>query len=390
VAFADDFKTPDPAWVLPAQIASFSDGQLLINALGGRISRVLYPPFRFKNIVVCAELRSPPQVVDMEGSGDGGVLFWATDTSNFYLASIYPNGTYSVYRMAGDNWAQVIARTPFAGIRKGPNAVNEIQVRTKDATGTLYINGAKVVDFRGQPPKDNSIFGLYGASNNDERNEWRIISVVAGDPDRQGKPTAKAPTPAIATGCKPQRTAAFEDKFKTVDPGWGVTANSPASYAEGQFSIKPGADKVWEQLYPSLLFKNATICTTMKSPLAATDINDTLNGGLVFWAINRTNYYTADIYPNGRIGVYRMVNGAWAKLLPVIKSDVVKAGFGATNELMVSYGGDMASFHVNGKKVFEFRGQPPSTGGAFGLFAGSESGKENEWRFLDITVVENE
>ena len=47
-------------------------------------------------------------------------------------------------------------------------AIHRAFVTVKDATGTLYINGAKVVDFRGQPPKDNSIFGLYGASNNDE------------------------------------------------------------------------------------------------------------------------------------------------------------------------------------------------------------------------------
>ena len=34
--------------------------------------------------------------------------------------------------------------------------------------------------------------------------------------------------------------------------------------------------------------------------------------------------------------------------------------------------------------------QPPANGGSIGLFAASEAKAENEWRFLDIVVVENE
>jgi hypothetical protein len=389
---ADDFKVVDPGWALPAQIAYYVDGQLALNGLEGRISRVLYPPFRFKNATVCAQVKSPPLIRAMDGSANGGVMFWATDTSNFYVASIYPNGTYSIYRMASDAWAQVAPRTPFAGIKQGPNVINEIQVTTKDNVGTLFVNGAKVQEFRGQPPKDNSAIGLYGASSADERNEWRMLSVVVADSERPQQPrtTQKAPTPQVGPGCKPLKTVAFEDNFKVADPGWGVTSTSQAAYVDGQLALKPRADKVWEQFYPSLFFKSATVCTHIKSPLQMTDLEGTANGGLVFWGINRTNYYTVDIFPNGRIGIYRMFNEQWAKVLPAVKSPAVKSGLGATNELMVSYGGDMAAFYVNGQKVMEFRGQPPANGGSIGLFAGSEAGAENEWRFTDVVVVEND
>src|SRR5262249_22399534 len=153
-ALADDFKNADPGWALPSQTASYADGQLLLNSLEGRTSRALYPSFRFKNVTVCAQIMSPPKISTIDGNLDGGVIFWATDTSNFYLASIYPNGTYSIYRMASDNWAMVSPRTGFAGIKQGPNSINEIQVATRDNTATVYINGAKVQEFRGQPPKD--------------------------------------------------------------------------------------------------------------------------------------------------------------------------------------------------------------------------------------------
>ena len=389
--FADDFKTSDPGWVLTSQIGYFADGNLVLNALDGRISRALYPPLRFKNVTICAEMKSPPQIGKPDANTDGGVMFWATDNSNFYLASVYPNGTYSIYRMAADTWAPIVARTPFAGVKQGANAINEIRVTTKDNVATMYINGAKAQEIRGQPPKDNSSIGLYGASATGERNEWRMLSVVVADPDRtQPRTVTKAPAPLIAAGCKPSRTVAFEDKFKTLDPGWGVEANTPASFADGQLVLKPRADRAWEQLYPSLLFKSATVCVQVKSPTQMTESDETVNGGLVFWGVNRSNYYTVDIFPTGLIGVYRKVNGNWAKLLPPVKSAAVKSGIGATNELMVSYAGDVAAFFLNGQKAFEFRGQPPQTGGSIGLFASSEKDKENEWRFLNVVVVEGE
>src|SRR6202030_361386 len=131
-----------------------------------------------------------------------------------------------------------------------------------------------------------------------------------------------------------------------------------------------------EQFYPSLLFKSATVCAHLKSPTQMNDPDGTSNGGLMFWGINRTNYYTAYMYPNGQVGIYRMVNSGWAKILGLVKSDAIKTGLGAINEVMVSFGTEVAAFYVNGQKIYESRGQPPATGGSVGLFAGSE--KDNQ------------
>ena len=85
-----------------------------------------------------------------------------------------------------------------------------------------------------------------------------------------------------------------------------------------------------------------------------------------------------------------MINGEWANVLPATKSEMVKSGLDALNEIMVTMNGNLAAFYVNGQKVFEFRGQPPRNGGSIGLYAESEKENENEWRFVDIAVVENE
>jgi hypothetical protein len=186
------------------------------------------------------------------------------------------------------------------------------------------------------------------------------------------------------------KAASFSDDFNSADPGWQVMPNTPASFADGQFVLKPNINKGWQTLYPSLFFKSATICTTIKSPPRVTDMEGNENGGLVFWATNRNNYYTADVYPNGRVGVFRMVADQWARVVPPFKSDAVKSGLNAVNEVMVSFSGNMGTVYVNGKKAAEFRGQPPRNGGSIGMFAASETAHENEWHFSDIVVVENE
>ena len=390
VLFADDFKTVDPAWVMTADIAYHTEGQLALKAQENKITRVTYPSLRFQNPTICAKFKSPTAVSSNDADTDGGLMFWATDTSNFYLASIYPNGSYSVYRMASDTWAQVVPKTRFDGIKTGPGAINEVQVLTKDGTATMFVNGAKVLDFRGQPPKDTSIVGLYGASAKNERNEWRVLNVAVTDPGIPAPSAASAPTPAAGAGCKPTRKAAFEDNFQTPDPGWGVSATGRGSFKDGTLVIKPVTGKAWEQLYPSLLFGSATVCAQVKSPTQMNDINDTANAGVVFWGIDRSNYYTATIFPNGQFGIYRMHAGAWARIVPATKSANVKSGFGAVNDLMVSIKGGVGAFYINGIKTFEFRGQPPKSGGTIGVFAGPEDKAETEWRFQKMVVVEND
>src|SRR5262249_3399979 len=280
----------------------------------------------YKNFAICATFKSPLELGTPDADTDGGVMFWATDNSNFYLASVYPNGTYSIYRMANDTWAPIAQKTHFDGIKTGPGAINEVQVTAKDNVATVFINGAKAQEVRGQPPKDSGIIGLYASSAANERNEWRVINVAVTDLDQPQQSTlTKAPAPQIRPGCKAARTAAIEDRFTTPDPGWGVAATTPASYVDGQLVLKPRANKVWEQLYPSLFFRNATICAVIKSPLQMKDEQDTANAGIVFWAINRSNYYTAAIFPNGQFGIYRMVNEQWSKVAPATKSPAVKS-----------------------------------------------------------------
>jgi hypothetical protein len=382
--FSDNFKEGDPAWQPSSDLAYFADQQLVIKPAADRSVSRLYGPLRFKNTTVCADIKSPSQIGSLESTASAGVMFWATDLNNFYLASVYANGTYALFRKAANSWLPaIVPRTSYASIKPGTGAVNEVLVRTEGNMATLFVNGAKVQQFRGQPPKENSTFGIYGQSGKGERAEWRFLNVAATDGDRPQQTLSKPPEPQIASGCRPLRTPAFEENFTGRD----FSITPPASVAANQLTVKPLSGKRWNQLYP-LLFTKATICVRLKSPAQLDDLGEASTGGLVFWSANDKNYYKGEIYPNGRFAIYRLFSETWSALVPPRKVDSVQAGLGAENEVMVSFNNDVGRMYVNGTKVWDFKGQVSDKGAFIGLYA--QSGKsQTEWTFSRFEVVEN-
>jgi hypothetical protein len=128
----------------------------------------------------------------------------------------------------------------------------------------------------------------------------------------------------------------------------------------------------------------------VKNPLQIADLDDTLGGGLAFWASDYKNLYVAQISPNGTFAIFRKVDDEWATAIPRTPSDAIKKGVGAVNELQVVLNNSSGLLYINDVMAQEFRGQPPKDGGATGLFAESEKAQKNEWRFLNITAVQNQ
>ena len=145
------------------------------------------------------------------------------------------------------------------------------------------------------------------------------------------------------------------------------------------------------QLYRPLIFKNATVCVTVKSPLAVSNLDAPSSGGVAFWATaDYQSYYVASIYPNGTFAVSRSVQGTWATVVPRATSEAIKKNADAVNDVQVVLNNDKALLYINGSQVSEFRGQEPRVGDAMGLFAQSESEQPTDWRFLNFAIVENQ
>jgi hypothetical protein len=61
-------------------------------------------------------------------------------------------------------WQNVLPPTPSNAVRTKPGAVNEVEVRVKGDNGSFYVNGAKIADFRGDPPPRGGPPGVYAES----------------------------------------------------------------------------------------------------------------------------------------------------------------------------------------------------------------------------------
>lgn len=180
-------------------------------------------------------------------------------------------------------------------------------------------------------------------------------------------------------------TPAFHDDFKSADPGWEL--GKSASYVDGQLAIKAAPNSAFSVLYRSLLYKNATICLDVKTPIAINNSND--GAGLIFWAANYANYYLVKVMVDGRYRISRLLNSDWLTVVPNTKFEGLKQGYGVVNRIKVSTAGNFATLYLNDRKVLDFKGQPPRLGGSVGMYGKSEKEQPNEWRFLDIAVVKS-
>jgi TIR domain len=385
-SFYDDFHKPDPGWnLIIGDSQYYAEGQLILKPNPTEAFLVKYLSLRYENATICAHIKSPPQLKALDADANGGVVFWATDNDH-YVANIWPDGTYAILRKFNGEYSYLVPRTKNEQIKSGINAVNEVRVVLVDNFGALFINNVKVQEFRGQPPKGGGAVGLRAQSEPTGSDEWRFLDIAVMD-NGKSKPVVLPPAPSGPTiaDCRPTNSTDFQDTFAKPNPEW-----SDAQYADGQLLLIPKAHETKSLLYRTLVFKNATLCLTVKSPPEITDLEGGSSAGLLFWASDYQNFYYAAIFPNGTFLVYRLFNNAWATIIPRTMSDTIKKGIGAVNELQVVLSNNNGSLYINGIQVQTFRGQPPKEGGAVGVFAQSGGEQQSAWRFFNITVVENQ
>jgi Domain of Unknown Function (DUF1080) len=170
VQFADDFKKPDAGWPHSDQI-KIGSGAITLLPAENTTSSVYNPSYIFSDADVCVQIKTNDFTKPEELNG--GLMFWITNNSSFYVFMISPNGAWHISRLAGSRWI-VISRGNSDAIKKGAGDVNEIEVRLSGNTGTGYVNGTKVLAFNGQPPDGGGYFGVYSESEKERANIWEF------------------------------------------------------------------------------------------------------------------------------------------------------------------------------------------------------------------------
>jgi hypothetical protein len=384
-AFYDDFKSPDRGWGEPEATHNFQDGKMVVKAKENGGTSVIYWPLLFNNVTICSEITAPPELKKADGDASGGIIFWAVDYQNLYVAEIFVDGTYAVLRRIAGRWIAVVPRTKADGIRPGPSAVNQLKVAAGSNLASLFINGAKITTFWGQPPARGGAVGLLGQSEYDGQNEWKFSSIaVVRDNPEVSSPQALSSTGATALldSCVPHASVAFFDDFKAPDPAWGKSETR--YFQDGQMVLKPKPNLTETWIFLPLVFKVGTVCAEIKWPSQAKSPGTT-SAGIVFWATDYQNFYVATLYRDGSLAIFRKIDGRWATVRPQASVPNVQLTE-TTNRMKIAFNGDAATVVINDVNVTQLRGQPATSGGSVGLYA-SYADEVSEWKVLNIAVM---
>jgi hypothetical protein len=170
VQFADDFKNPDAGW-LHSDHSKIGSGAITLMPPVKAYTTAYNNIYLFSDADVCAQIKVDDFAKPEQMSG--GLMFWMTDTNNYYVFLIYPSGGWKILRLVGERSIS-IGRGNSDAIKKGAGDLNEIELRLSGNTGTGYVNGSKVATFNGQPPEGGGYFGVMAESEDERTNIWEL------------------------------------------------------------------------------------------------------------------------------------------------------------------------------------------------------------------------
>jgi hypothetical protein len=194
--YSDDFSAVDPAW------GPTGDGMAIEH---GVISMSVKPDFgyivineadRYEDFDVCVDV---VQHHDDPTTAAGSLLFWGIDTDNFYILDVATNGYYRVLRQVNDVWLSPVAWTLTEGLVNPGEEVNRLRVVGRGNVATAFINGTKVVEFRGRPPEGGGYVGIWGDAPvaSGAIMEFDNFSVTSADANLSKSPVYVPPPPPV-------------------------------------------------------------------------------------------------------------------------------------------------------------------------------------------------
>jgi hypothetical protein len=177
VIFADNFAEADPGWGTNDSLV-IGSGHAQLKSQPGGVAGSFYSGSFFEDADICIDVAAPAAKNPAEVNA--GLVFWADDWDNFYMFQITPGGQASIYRsQKGKSMFPVSWRK--ADVKTGANAANTLRLVLKGTSATAYINDKQFAAFKGMPPKDGSLIGMFGASENGAVNVWTFSNLKVTD-----------------------------------------------------------------------------------------------------------------------------------------------------------------------------------------------------------------
>ena len=181
--FSDDFREVDESWGTDPASVSVEDGKVKIKADANSGYKILYPTTSFDSFDYCVSVRMPNNVHVTNPTGDAtaGLIFWASDYSNFFVFEVSANGQVGVERQIKSKFTTILAWRAVDGVNTGPGAKNRLRVTASGNSLTFMINDTKVGSIKAPQPDGGGQIGLYAQSEKDRRDAWKFFDLAVTD-----------------------------------------------------------------------------------------------------------------------------------------------------------------------------------------------------------------
>ncbi len=169
VVFEDNFKDDAGGWAINQDV-EVKDGAFTIKLRPDGMESNLNVTYTVKDADICSDAVWPDGEAKTLGAG---LLFWGEDTKTYFQFGVLNNGKFWIARRYDGKWHTVVENIASDAINKKPGETNKLRVKVSGNNAAFYINGTKVRELRGQPPKYGWRFGLSG-DNFDKDKEARV------------------------------------------------------------------------------------------------------------------------------------------------------------------------------------------------------------------------
>jgi hypothetical protein len=181
VQFADAFGQADPGWPT-ADNMSIGGGKFQIKSDAGKDFWSIYGASLFGDADICVDV-SVNTASDPSGPG-AGIVFWLSDTNNYYSVYIAPNGTAAIDRVQNGKLLSPVAWRKAASLKTGANAVNTIRLTLKGNSISCYFNDQLFYTVQGAQPQGGGQIGLEAWGEKANPNIWSFSNFKVTDPSQ--------------------------------------------------------------------------------------------------------------------------------------------------------------------------------------------------------------
>ncbi len=175
VLFEDQFQDTSGGWEILADRTEIKDSSLRITPQMSRSFVEINNGFFFDSADMCVDVTFGGQ-----DAGDwGGLIFWFDDYENYFAFQVTPTGWYGIQRLFKGKWS-MLADAESPAVKRGAGATNTVRVTAKGNLLTFYINGQRIRQMKGQPPKQEWQFGVQASSSKEHRatTEFKNVKVT--------------------------------------------------------------------------------------------------------------------------------------------------------------------------------------------------------------------